>query len=296
MDCNMTPILRPFSNPNSNAARFVRFAGAAGFISKGLIYLGCGLLILGSVFSPTPKDAQDESPRGVISVIGTLSPVLGIGLLVVLLVGLCMYALWRFFEAFTGVTAAPGETGVRKFFSRRFAPFISACVYISYAAFCVRLLFSMRSQPVCFPACWRFTVWGRVLLTLLGVAFAAAVVTQVMPAVTASFKGDMRDDRMRRHPDWAKVFSFIGRIGFLGRAALFGSVSALFFTFVLWSEGRESDGKSTVSQALDAFSGSNGGRVLLFLIGLSVSCFGIFAALNAYFKRFLTEPATDVVV
>ena len=271
--------------------RFVRFAGAAGFLAKGLIYIGCGVLILVSAFQGSSGGNRDESPQGVFKRVSQMSSGLGVTLLSLLLVGILMYAVWRLFEAVTavGLRSEPRRVGkLKAFFSYRLSPFISACVYLSYAAFCIRLLLSVASSPVCFPACWRDTVWGTVLLALLGLAFAIAVVTQLIPAVTGSFRKDMRSDRMQVHPARGRAFVLLGRVGFLGRAALFASLSALFFAFVLWPRRARTSG-STISQALDAFTGKPGGRVILFLIGITVTCYGVFAALNAHYKRFTTE-------
>jgi hypothetical protein len=202
-----------------------------------------------------------------------------------------MYALWRLYEAATGMGADPGEGKTKQFFRHRLSPFISACVYLSYAAFCIRLLFSIQSSPVCFPACWRDTIWGTIFLALLGLAFAIAVITQLIPALTGSFRQDMRKDRMARHPRATTAFILLGRVGFLGRAALFAALSALFWAYVAWPDRATKKG-SAISDSLDLFTGSTGGQVILGLIGVAVICYGIFAALNAYFKRFDTSRIT----
>jgi len=269
--------------------RVVRFAGATGYFAKGFLYTCIGILII--VSAATPGKSEDESPQGVFKKIASLPSVAGAVILSVLLVGLLAYAIWRLFEAFTGAGSLPTDSKLKSFFRHRLSPFISACVYLSYAAFCIRLLFSISSKPVCFPACWRDSVWGTVLLALLGLAFLIAVITQLIPALTGSFRADMRTDRMARHPRSGRIFLGLGHVGFLGRAALFAALSALFWAYVFWPD-RAENGGSTISNSLDIFTGSTAGRVVLGLIGVCVLLYGIFAALNAYFKRFVT-PELD---
>jgi uncharacterized protein DUF1206 len=270
--------------------RFLRFAGAAGFFAKGFIYFFIGLLILLSAAG----ENEDESPQGVFKMIASLPSAAGTAILSILLVGLLAYAVWRLYEAFTGLGSTANEKAATRFFRHRLSPFISACVYLSYAAFCIRLLFAISSNPVCFPACWRDTTAGTVLLALLGLAFAIAMVTQLIPALTGSFVKDMRRDRLRKSPKLGKIFLIMGRIGFLGRAALFAALSALFWAYVFWPRS-VSGGGSTISNALDILTGSTAGRAVLGLIGVLLIIYGLFAALNSYYKRFDTREVTGEV-
>jgi hypothetical protein len=64
-------------------------------------------------------------------------------------------------------------------------------------------------------------------------------------------------------------------------------VSALFWAYVFWPRRARANG-STISDSLDQLTAATAGRAILGLIGVSVICYGIFAALNSYFKRFVT--------
>jgi hypothetical protein len=267
--------------------KFLRFAGPVGFLAKGFLYFCVGILIILSASG----ESEDESPQGVFKKIRGLPAGTGVAILSVLLAGLLLYSSWRLFEAFTGKGAEPGEGKWKRFFRHRLSPFVSACVYLSYAVFVIRLIFSIGSKPVCFPDCWRETVIGTVGLVLLGLAFAIAFVTQLLPALTGSFRKDMWSYRMNNHPYLARAFLVLGRIGFLGRAALFAVVSALFWAYVALPE-RAHGGESTISDSLDVLTGSVAGRVILMLIGIALTCYGIFAALNAHYKRFSTSDSS----
>jgi hypothetical protein len=271
------------------SGRFIRFAGAAGFFAKGFLYSFIGVLILVT----STGASEDESPQGVFKKIQSFSTGWGTAILVLLLLGMLLYAVWRLFEAATGLGASDGDGRFKRFFRHRLSPFISACVYLSYAAFSIRLLLGLRSSGggVCFPSCWRDTAWGTALLALLGLAFLIAFVTQMIPAVTSNFRGDMRADRMLAWPKVAKLFLVLGRVGFLGRAALFAAVSALFWAYVFWPKRATSSG-STISASLDQLTATTVGRVLLGFIGICTICYGVFAAMNTYFKRFVT-PRLD---
>ena len=211
--------------------RFVRFAGAAGFFAKGFLYTFVGILVIVS----SSGTSADESPQGVFKRIQSFPNGWGTAALALLLAGMMLYALWRMFEASTGAGATQDEGKMKRFFRHRLSPFISGCVYLSYAAFCIRLLFGLRSTGgVCFSACWRDSLGGTVLLALLGLAFLITMVTQLVPALTGNFRGEMRAGRMARWPRLGRAFLILGRIGFLGRAALFPAVSALFWAYC-WS-------------------------------------------------------------
>ena len=120
------------------------------------------------------------------------------------------------------------------------------------------------------------------------------MVTQLIPALTGNFAKDMRMDRIRRSPTFGRIFLIMGRMGFLGRAALFAALSALFWAYVFWPKSVSGSG-STISNALDLFTGSTAGRAVLGVIGVLLIIYGLFAALNSYYKRFDTREVTGGV-
>ena len=84
---------------------------------------------------------------------------------------------------------------------------------------------------------------------------------------------------------WATLIS--GHIGFAARSGTFFLVAILFFRTIVTDTGSD----TTVANAMHQLEGTAGHRFILFLLGLGLVIYGLFATLcGVYTRAFPTKP------
>ncbi|RUP42398.1 hypothetical protein BC936DRAFT_138267 [Jimgerdemannia flammicorona] len=206
-------------------------------------------------------------------------------------IGVLFYAVWRFWEAITGQGADAQFSAKKNFFRYRLSPFVSGCVYTAYLYYIIKLI-PMASQsrsevgsPGCFPSCWRDSGLGRAGLVLFGIAFSIATVTQLINTLTVGWHRDLRV--RHSHPIIKYGIYTLGHAGFLARAGVFLFVAVLMFHALAVPVDST---HSTVANALNFLLPTTAGKVLMFMLGIGLIFFGLFAILNSAYKYFPTPP------
>ncbi|RKP39880.1 hypothetical protein BJ085DRAFT_1860, partial [Dimargaris cristalligena] len=273
--------------------RHVRFFGQVGFVAKGVVYgiIG-GLTIATATHAPSPAGTENNaSPQGAFILIGSADAV-GIPLLIVMAVGLLFYIIWRFWEAITGQGADATFSSPKNFFKYRLSPFVSGCVYTAYLFYIIFVAIKNRAEDKdsdpssgCFPSCWNTSTIGRIGLGFIGVAFLIATLTQLIPALTGAFRHELRLSRCKR---WVRyLVRTAGHIGFLARAGVFLCVAVLVIRSI--SDDVDQD-HFTVGASINQLATTSAGKFCLWLLGLGLIVYSLFAISNSYFKYFPTRP------
>lgn len=275
----------------------VSIAGRIGFLTKAFVYAFIGGLACKSALSPVRS--ENESPQGVFVLIGSEPSGSGEAYLIIVLAGLALYIIWRFWEGITGQGYDPNFSRKKNFFKFRIAPLVSGTVYAVYCYYIITLLrgpkaargSSVREEDEsCFPLCWRTSVIGTIGLSILALAFTIATITQLLPAFTAKFLNEMDSEKLNKCKFCKWTFTVFGCIGFFARAVLFFMVCFLFWQIVFGHTPVLDPHHSTVSQALNALYTSSWGKWVLFFTGLGLLIYGVFAAANVYYRIFPTPP------
>ncbi|KAG1459959.1 hypothetical protein G6F56_006052 [Rhizopus delemar] len=141
-----------------------------------------------------------------------------------------------------------------------------------------------------FPASWTESAIGRAGVALLGIAFLIAFITQMINAVKAPFINDLKTSAPNARRWEAFIIHWMGRIGFFGRAALFGTMSGFFWDSL--AKRNESGDKNMVAAAVGKLATTEGGRFFMGLLGVCLVIYALFAVLNAHYKYFPTPPPT----
>ncbi|EIE76477.1 hypothetical protein RO3G_01181 [Rhizopus delemar RA 99-880] len=181
-------------------------------------------------------------------------------------VGLCLYIIW------------------------------SGLVYTAYAYYVIHMIFQTEEEQQAaassktFPASWTESGIGKAGIVLLGIAFLIAFLTQMINAVQAPFIQDLKTSEPDARRWEAFLVHTMGRIGFLGRAALFGTLSGFFWDSL--AQRNESGEKNMVAAAVSKLANTAGGRCLMVLLGVCLVIYACFAVSNAYYKYFPTPPPT----
>ena len=295
---------RIFRNPKQIRVthhNLVDIIGKIGFFTKALIYATIGGLTIDSTFS---SNVHNESPQGVFILLGSMPNGTGYILLTLLLVGVIIYATWRFWEGFTGQGYDQRFSRKKNFFRYRVSPLVSGFVYTLYGAYIIYLYTLTPPEPgtsvqqesnTCFPICWRNTVIGSIALGLLAIALTIATITQLIPAFTGNFKNEMNLDRYKGPGSrfLLTVFLICGHIGFFGRAILFFLISFLFWKILFGEDLHLNPTHSTVAQAINSINDTIWGKIVMATLGISLLIYSLFALMCIFYKIFPTPPPSQ---
>jgi hypothetical protein len=282
---------------------YVAWSGRIGFVCKALIYIMIGVLTLISLVN---LDPIDESPQGVFIFIGSTPNHVGDILLLIVLIGIFFYVHWRFVEAFVGQGETDQLRARQNFFRYRLSPFVSGIVYSLYSVFIIQTLIetwssSQDSQPSdnvnesCFPKCWYFTTLGRVGLFLLALCFYIACITQLEHVILGTFMTELQQSVRNRTRKFVYiVMETTGRFGFLGRAILFLLVAVVFTLVFAGDDDFVQDQRfHTIAQALNHWMTKTIGKVALWIMGICLLIYGVFALLCVKYRNFPTRVRID---
>ena len=280
------------SQINEKYSWIVAFFGRIGFFTKAFMYSLIGYLICDGVIY---NKKQNSSPQGVFDFIGAYSIIL----VYIAFGGILVYAAWRIWEGLFGQGYNIHMSPKKNFFRYRLSPIVSGGVYIAYSAYIIEVLADPHSLPAkgnsenqssgsCFPECWRNSGIGMFGLAILAFAMLCGCISQLVTAITQNFKDDFDLEKLRNNVVIKYILIMTGIIGFLARALLFGLVSVFF---ILLLSGKEVDldpSLSTIGQALYAFQNITAGFFILFITGVGLNVYGVFAVLNIYYRVFPT--------
>ncbi|KAL0077177.1 hypothetical protein F4703DRAFT_1882524 [Phycomyces blakesleeanus] len=275
--------------------KVLTFVGRCGFIAKGVVYGIIGVLSCTNVTGDwTPNGSQNnESPQGAFLLLGGI-PYIGRPILVILAIGLITYIIWRFWEAITSQGADAKMSKAANFFRYRLSPFVSGCVYVAYTYYVIRMIYQTPEEQQeltsskAFPGSWTGSSLGKAGISLLGIAFMIATITQIVNSVTCNFRHDLRTSDPNARQWEAAIVNTAGRIGFAGRAAVFGTLSGFFWDSL--AKRNESGSHNVIGAAMSKLATSSGGQFFLMLTGICLVIYGLFSISNAYYKYFPTPP------
>ncbi|KAI9011849.1 hypothetical protein CLU79DRAFT_771599 [Phycomyces nitens] len=279
--------------------KILTFVGRCGFIAKGVVYGIIGVLSCTNVTGAwTPNGSQNnESPQGAFLLLGGI-PYVGRPILVILAIGLLTYIIWRFWEAITSQGADAKMSKPANFFRYRLSPFVSGCVYVAYTYYVIRMIYEtpeeqqQMTSSKSFPGSWTDSALGKAGISILGIAFMIATITQIVNSATGNFRRDLCTSEPDSRQWEAAIVNTAGRIGFAGRAAVFGTLSGFFWDSI--AKRNESGANNVIGAAMSKLATSSGGQFFLMLTGISLVIYGVFSISNAYYKYFPTPPPSRV--
>lgn len=205
---------------------------------------------------------------------------------------------FRMWEAITGQGSDASFGKKKNFFRYRLSPFVSGCVYTAYAYYIFQMLFQTAEEQQFaassqeFPASWTKTTLGSAGVGIIGIAFLIAFFTQIINAISGNFIRDLKTSEPGARKWEAFLVHTLGRIGFAGRAMLFGTMSGFFWDSL--ANRNESGDKNMVAAAVGKLSTSGGGRFFMGLLGVCLVIYAVFALLNVYYKYFPTPPPSRI--
>lgn len=275
------------------------WVGRIGWCGKAVVYamiggLACRSAATGRTSNPnlSVENQVTASPQGAFVLLGTTpgGPGANIAVLLIMMLALVAYIIWRFWEGLAGQGYDRNFSAKKNFFKFRVSPIVSGAVYCSYLVFILELLNrKVKNLPdeggsETWPATWRHTGLGRAGLALLGISFIIATCIQLQGVLTRQWHKDYRSDLP---PKVMKVVFTIGHFGFAGRAGAFLAMAVLFFKDASGVNDNPHQ-YSMVANALIQLQENRGLRAILMIIGILLIIYGLFATLSAWARIFPT--------
>lgn len=184
------------------------------------------------------------------------------------------------------------------FFRYRLSPIVSGGVYCAYLYYLIQMIYQTNEEQQKtassneFPASFTDTTVGSAFIGVFGVAFMIAFATQIQNAITGNFIPDLKTSAPDARKWEARIVNLSGRIGFGGRAAMFGTLSGFFWDSL--AKRNESGNVNMVAAAIAKLATHDGGKAFMVLLGLGLIIYGLFAIANAYYKYFPTPPPSRI--
>ncbi len=252
----------------ANESKF-QWMARFGFLVRGLLYIVIALLVIGAGRTEDLTGAMEYLHRGY-----------GRWLLILMVVGMIGYGIWRVSDAAFGMESGRHHP---KAWRRRIASASSGAIYLFLAYKALRIMIQGYSDSgdahehaataLKLPA-------GTVLLGGAAAILAGAGLVQLYKAGSCSFLRHL-DDRAKR------VFAkWLGRIGYAARGVIFLTVAWLLARGAVYHSAAEAGG---LEQALDALRGP-----LEVPVAAGLFVFGLYSILEARFRTIHRPPTEHI--
>lgn len=264
--------------------RFESF-GRVGWLAKGVVYATIGILFLRIAIGDDRGTDEQANQAGAVEAVAETSA--GRALLVILGVGLALYACWRLFTVIL-----PGDWTGRALLDRG-GYLVSTVIYTVLLVTIVGMLRTRRhtadqredrmvedlvKDVLSVPA-------GRLLVALAGVAVIVVGVVFAHKGVTRSFRKELAARGSRPKP-WLE---WLGTAGWIARGISMGLIGAFLIRAAWVHDPEEAAG---LDDSIRQLTGSWWGVVLALVVGVGFVVYGLFAGLSAN-RRVLHGPCND---
>ena len=243
----------------------------AGLAARGTVYLLIGVLAL---LVARGSSGQKVDQKGALAEL--LSHAHGSVLVVLLAIGFFGYAVWRLSEAAFGVTGEPDSAGPRlKSAVRGVAYLVLTFTAVSALA---GSRTSQSSQQRSLTAEVMSHTGGRFLVVVVGLAIVAAGFAMVVEGVRLTFMRFFR----AVPPGVRRVVVHLGRVGTIGRGAVFGVIGVLVVSAAWTFDPDKAGGFDTAFRTLLS---QPFGQVLGIVAALALVAFGVYGFAEARWRR-----------
>ncbi len=245
-----------------------------GYGSRGAVYLVIGGLALMTAFGNGSKTTDSKG-----ALMQILEQPFGNVMLVILIIGLLGYVVWRLFQA----TKDPDNHGTSgKGLAIRIGLFASSVTHAALAIWAIRVLMGSGSSESGSGSAqgWLTSDWGQYVLAAVGVGFVIAGLAHIYKGWKARFNKYMSIPA--RHQSWAQPTC---RFGLIARGVVWCIVAWFLIHSAVVARSGEVKG---MDDALAALRDSAYGPWLLGIVAAGLFAFGVYSVLEALYRRIQT--------
>jgi hypothetical protein len=246
----------------------------AGYAARGVLYAVIGVL---AYRLAEGRPTEPASQRGVFLTIADQP--FGRLLLVLTIVGLLGYSIWRLLQAAIGRTPEAGRHSALD----RVAGLGSGLAYGAFAVLAISLLHDSTSDsPSPQELSQRFIEepWGRAVVGIAGAVFVVMAAYQLVMGVTRRFCDDSKVDEMGEV--MRCLFILVGVVGLLSRGVVFGLIGFFALRGAIQLNGDDAVG---VDGALSRLLERDHGDVALTVVAVGLVVFGAYSLLDARYRK-----------
>jgi hypothetical protein len=256
--------------------RLARF----GYLAKGIVYAIVGILAVQAALGTGGKTTDTKGALGAIA-----AQPFGKFLLVLLVIGLIGYVVWRFIQA---IKDPEHKRNDPQSLARRIGSAISGLIYAGLALSAIRLIMgsggggSGSSSQQDWTARLLSQPFGQWLVGLIGAFIVGFGFYQLYIAYKAKFRKEMKLREMSPTEEtWA---TRLGRFGEAARGIVF-----IIIGFFLLQAARQSDASQVrgLDGALQALAEQPYGPWLLGIVALGLVAYGIHMGVQARYRRII---------
>lgn len=256
---------------------WVEFLSQFGLATRGIVYGVIGFL---AALAAVGAGGKTTDPSGALQEIA-VQP-FGKPLLIVIVVGLIGYALWRFVQA----VADPENKGKSiKGIILRISDFVAGVGYLFLVFAAWQIIRGLRADNGNMPEDWTARVlamhpYGKWLVIIVGMIIIGVGIYQLYKVCTAKFRKDFDFSKMSGTMQW--WMTHIGRVGFASLGIVFNIIGIFLIQAALHHNPEEAGG---LGQALLTLLYAPYGRWVLGIVSTGFLVFGIYSILMARYRR-----------
>ncbi|MGI0488755.1 DUF1206 domain-containing protein [Pantanalinema rosaneae CENA516] len=256
-----------------------------GYAAKGMVYFVVGLLAAQAAFT---TGGRTTDPNGALETI--IDQPFGQFLLVIILIGLIGYALWRFVQTLVDPEHS-GESLDAKRIAQRLGYAFSAIAYTGLAWTAVKLLMGESGEHGDSTRDWTARSmaqpFGRWLVGLAGLVVIGVGVSYLYQAYKAKFQRHFKLHEMSQtQRQWAKR---LGQFGIAARGVVFGIIGLFLVLAALRANSNEARG---LGGALTALAEQPFGAWLLGVVALGLMAYSVYSIIEARYRQ-LAPPSQN---
>lgn len=246
-----------------------------GYFVRGAIYILIGILSLRVALQNT---GSFINPKSVLLEIGQPSLINKI-LLVLIVVGLVSYSLWKVVKIFTQQKEKDGKD-----YFKRLGDVFSAVSYFVLAIASISLLgighivFGSSNQFAPFTKLFLLP-HGNVIVGFVGVIWILIAASQFYLAYTSEFKEEINIIDLKSKEK--ETVMTIGKVGFFSRGIIFGLIGYFFILSAVKIDSTKIQGIEGALSGLEKI----GGTRLLAVVSAGLICFGIYSIFVGFWFR-----------
>jgi hypothetical protein len=247
-----------------------------GFAARGLVYILVGLLAAGAAAG---MGSRATDTHGAIRAVGRQP--FGTAFLLVLALGLCAYALWRFAQA--GLDLEGKGNGLRALATRAsFA--VSGIGHAGLAFSAASLAVGLHEGRSDVVRTWVGRLldepFGQWVVAAVGLAVIGSAAYQFYKAYSCKFEDDLVLSRMTEGARrWSRR---VGRVGLLARGITFAIIGWFLLRAALEVDAHEARG---LAGALRVLGRQDRGHWALLVVALGLTAYGLSSFVDARYRR-----------